>query len=87
MFTSGSTARKLRSICVVSTVRVSAADSPLTLADDVPIDIEVSRSSSDRVYRGVSYAAGATTLLLMASATCQSEYTEGVEARFVTMGI
>jgi len=66
VFTSGSTARKLRSICVVSTVRVSAADSPLTLADDVPIDIEVSRSSSDRVYRGVSYAAGATTLLLMA---------------------
>ncbi len=52
---------------VVSTVRVSAADvRPLALADDVPIDIAVSRSTSDRVYRAVGYGAGASTLVLMA---------------------
>ncbi len=39
---------------------------PLTMVDDVPIDIEVSRGAADRAYRGMSYAAGATTLLLMA---------------------
>jgi phosphate transport system permease protein len=45
---------------------VSAADTPLTLVDDAPIDIAVSRGASDRAYRGVSYMAGGTTLLLMA---------------------
>jgi phosphate transport system permease protein len=46
---------------------VSAADPrQLALADDVPIDIAVSRGRSDRAYRGVSYVAGSTTLALMA---------------------
>ncbi len=33
---------------------------------DVAIDIAVQRSAADRVYRGVSYAAGSTTLVIMA---------------------